>query len=471
MLFNSFPFLLFFIGVTVAYYILNQRWRWILLLIASCYFYAFLIPAYLLVLFLIILIDYTAGIFIESNHGKAKRIFLAISIISNLAVLMIFKYHNFFIENFNLISGSFSSDSGLLSIWKLALPVGLSFHTFQAMSYTIEVYRGRQPAEKKLGIYALYVMFYPQLVAGPIERPQNLIPQFRETHTVNYDGIITGLKWMLWGFFMKTVVADRLGIYVDYIFRNVDVHGRLALITAVFFYSFQIYCDFAGYSLIAIGSAKVMGINLSLNFNRPYLAFSPSDFWKRWNITLSQWFRDYVYYPMGGSRVTISKYIFNILVVFILSGFWHGANWTFIIWGLLHGVFILISYFRFKVFPRLFVPKFVGITTTFLAVSFSWIFFRSKDVKEAFTIIKRIFNPKTVQKIEGEFDERSLLVYSGIGILIIILTELMTEYLPRNFQPLYSKYEWVRMLTCIGIIIVIILFGVFDGSQFIYFQF
>jgi alginate O-acetyltransferase complex protein AlgI len=471
MLFNSFPFLLFFIGVTFTYYILNQRWRWLLLLIASCYFYAFLIPAYLLVLFLIILIDYGAGIMIESNKGKTRKFYLGISIIGNLTVLAIFKYHNFFVENFNLISESFSSNTGLLSVWKLALPVGLSFHTFQAMSYTIEVYRGRQKAVRNLGIYALYVMFYPQLVAGPIERPQNLIPQFSKSHPVNYDGLIAGLKWMLWGFFMKTVVADRLGIYVDYIFRDVDVHSRIALITAVFFYSFQIYCDFAGYSLIALGSAKAMGFNLSLNFNRPYLAFSPRDFWTRWNITLSQWFRDYVYYPMGGSRVIVSKYIFNILVVFILSGLWHGANWTFIIWGLLHGVFILLGYFRNKVFPRLTVPGFIGITTTFLAVSFSWIFFRSKNVHESFTIIKRIFDPKTVQKIEGEFDERSLLVYSAIGILIIILTDLAAEYLPAKFQLLHCKNEWVRMATCIGIIIVIILFGVFDGSQFIYFQF
>jgi alginate O-acetyltransferase complex protein AlgI len=471
MLFNSFPFLLFFVGVTLGYYAIHHNWRWLLLLIASCYFYAFLIPAYLLVLFLIILIDYAAGIFIESNHGKLRRLYLGISIVSNLAVLGIFKYHNFFAENLNLFSGSISSNGGFFSIWKLALPLGLSFHTFQAMSYTIEVYKGKQKAEKNIGIYALYVMFYPQLVAGPIERPQNLIPQFYQKHPVNYDAVVAGLKWMLWGFFMKTVVADRLGIYVDYVFRNAEVHSRLALITAIFFYTFQIYCDFAGYSLIAIGSAKAMGFKLTINFNRPYLAVSPGEFWRRWNITLSQWFRDYVYFPMGGSRVAISKYVFNILVVFILSGLWHGANWTFIIWGLVHGIFILFNHFRHKFLPRLAVPEFIGIISTFLAVSLSWIFFRSQTVKEAVTIIKRIFSSNTVQVIEGEFDERALLVYSVLGIFCILVTDIVSEFFPDKFRLLYNPKEWVRIATCIGVVVVIILFGVFDGSQFIYFQF
>jgi len=241
MLFNSFPFLIFFLVVTIAYYVIPHKWRWLLLLIASCYFYAFLIPAYLLVLFLIISIDFAAGLLIESNQGRLRRFYLGLSILSNLTVLGIFKYHNFFVENINHLTGLFSSKPVSFAIWELALPVGLSFHTFQAMSYTIEVYKGKQKAERKFGIYALYVMFYPQLVAGPIKRPQHLIPQFYQIHPVSYNGISAGLKWMLWGFFMKVVVADRLGIYVDYIFKNADAHSRLALLTAVFFYSFQIF--------------------------------------------------------------------------------------------------------------------------------------------------------------------------------------------------------------------------------------
>ncbi|HMC87645.1 MAG TPA: MBOAT family O-acyltransferase [Chitinophagaceae bacterium] len=471
MLFNSFPFLLFFLGVTVAYYAIGHKWRWLLLLVASCYFYAFLIPGYLLVLFLIIGIDFAAGILIESNKGRARRFYLGLSIISNLGVLFLFKYHNFFVENLNLISGAVSSSPILFFNWKWALPIGLSFHTFQAMSYTIEVYRGNQKAERHIGIYALYVMFYPQLVAGPIERPQKLIPQLNEKHQVNYDGIIAGLKFMLWGFFMKVVVADRLGIYVDYVFRDVGSHSRLALITSTFFYSFQIYCDFAGYSLIALGSAKVMGFRLSDNFRRPYFAVSFRDFWQRWNITLSQWFRDYLYYPLGGSRVVVSKYIFNIGVVFILSGLWHGANWTFIIWGLLHGLFILLGHLRRSRFPKLIFNPFFEIISTFLLVSFAWIFFRSQNIREALIFIKRIFDPKTVQIIGGEFDERSLLVYSFVGICTVITADIIAEYFPGKFSLVHNRRSWIRMTSCIGLIIVIILFGVFDGSQFIYFQF
>ncbi len=471
MLFNSFPFLIFFTVITILYYTIHQKWRWLFLLAASCYFYAFSIPAYLLVLFLIITIDYFSGILIETSQGNLRRFYLGISITSNLTVLGIFKYHNFFVENLHLLTGIFSPGSRSFSLWNLALPIGLSFHTFQAMSYTIEVYKGKQKAENNFGIYALYVMFYPQLVAGPIERPQKLIPQFYQKHPVDFDNITNGLKWMLWGFFMKVVVADRLGIYVDYVFRNVEVHSRLALITAVIFYSFQIYCDFAGYSLIAIGSAKAMGFSLTKNFNRPYLAASLRDFWMRWNITLSQWFRDYLYFPMGGSRVNLSKYIFNILVVFILSGLWHGANWTFVIWGLLHGSFILIAHIRRKLIPGFVVPKLTGVISTFLIVSFCWIFFRSQNIHEASVVVSRIFSTKTIPIIEGEFEERSLLIYSILGILCIITTDVIAEYVPGKFCLLNNSREWVRMMTCIGVIIIILLFGVFDGSQFIYFQF
>src|SRR5450432_3771542 len=272
MLFNSFPFLLFFLGVTVAYYAIGHKWRWLLLLVASCYFYAFLIPGYLLVLFLIIGIDFAAGILIESNKGRARRFYLGLSIISNLGVLFLFKYHNFFVENLNLISGAVSSSPILFFNWKWALPIGLLFHTFQAMSYTIEVYRGNQKAERHIGIYALYVMFYPQLVAGPIERPQKLIPQLNEKHQVNYDGIIAGLKFMLWGFFMKVVIADRLARYVDAVYKDVGHANSISISIAIVFFAFQIYCDFSGYTDIALGSAKVMGYDLMKNFDSPFLS-------------------------------------------------------------------------------------------------------------------------------------------------------------------------------------------------------
>jgi D-alanyl-lipoteichoic acid acyltransferase DltB (MBOAT superfamily) len=314
-------------------------------------------------------------------------------------------------------------------------------------------------------------MFYPQLVAGPIERPQNLIPQFYKKHSVQYDGIIAGLKLMLWGYFMKVVVADRLGIYVDYIFRDVAFHSRLALLTAVFFYSFQIYCDFAGYSLIAIGSARAMGFTLSTNFNRPYLALSLRDFWQRWNITLSRWFRDYLYYPLGGSRVVLSRYIFNIIVVFILSGLWHGANWTFIIWGLLHGIYILVGHFRRSHFPNLILHPLFEIIGTFFLVSFAWIFFRSQNVKAAFTMIKRICSPNTPQIIDGEFDQHSVLVFCLAGICTVMIADILAEFFPLHRTLLHNRRSWIRIAASVSLLIVIILFGVFDGGQFIYFQF
>jgi alginate O-acetyltransferase complex protein AlgI len=471
MLFNSFPFLIFFLFVTAAYYVIPHKWRWLLLLGASCYFYAFFIPLYLLVLFLIILIDYLAGRKIEPAEGKARKAYLALSIISNLTVLAVFKYHDFFVENINHLSAWSFSNSELFLLWHLAMPIGLSFHTFQAMSYTIEVYKGNQKAEKHLGMYALYVMFYPQLVAGPIERPQHLLPQLYEKHTLDFDVIVAGLKLMLWGFFMKVVVADRLGIYVDYVYRNADMHGRLALIIGNVFYTFQIYCDFAGYSLIALGSARAMGFVLNENFKRPYLAASLREFWTRWNITLSQWFRDYVYLPMGGSRVNSLKYIFNICVVFILSGLWHGANWTFIIWGLFHGLAILFGYFKRKYLTWLVLPKFLAVALTFLFVNFCWIFFRSQNIGQAITVIKRIFGRNTVWLIEGELDERSLLIYSSLGILTIIFTDICAEYFPGRFNMLHNRRTWARLSSCIFLMVVIVLFGVFDGSQFIYFQF
>ncbi len=470
MLFNSFAFLIFFVVVTTAYYLFPPKTRWFLLLLSSCFFYAFLIPSYLLILFAIILIDYFAGRLIEKNLGRTRKIYLLLSILANLTILFVFKYHDFFVDNMNRLAGPESAYLTRFSFWRWALPIGLSFHTFQAMSYTIEVYRGKQKAEKHLGIYALYVLFYPQLVAGPIERPQHLLPQLNGLRKINFEGIQVGLKWMLWGFFMKVVVADRLGIYVDYVYRNPENHGRLALVTACLFYSFQIYCDFAGYSLIALGSAKALGFQLTANFRRPYLAAGLREFWSRWNITLSSWFRDYVYFPLGGSRVATVKYVFNILVVFILSGLWHGANWTFLAWGLLHAMYIFTGHIRRKILPGLFLPKAIGIIFTFIAVTLSWIFFRSAGVLQAWTIIKRIFSPSTVQSIGGEFDERALLVYSVAGIATVLFADWMQEY-NHGRKYLYSNKLSVRLAYCIGLVIVIVLFGVFDGSQFIYFQF
>jgi D-alanyl-lipoteichoic acid acyltransferase DltB (MBOAT superfamily) len=337
MVFNSLQFLVFFGIVTSAYFLLAHKYRWALLLLASCYFYMAFVPIYLGILALTIVIDYFAGIYLERFQGGAKKIFLGCSLLANLGVLAIFKYYFFFTDNVNALSSYFSIPIHF-PVLNILLPIGLSFHTFQAMSYTIEVYRGKQKAERNFGIYSLYVMFYPQLVAGPIERPQNLIHQFYEKHVWDTVRVKLGLLQMMQGFFKKVVIADRLALVVDPAYANLSNQSTLNLIIASIFYSFQIYCDFSGYSDIAIGASKVMGFKLMNNFNAPYTAKSIPDFWRRWHISLSSWFKDYVYFSLGGNRVSVPRWYVNIMIVFILSGFWHGASWNFVIWGALHGL-------------------------------------------------------------------------------------------------------------------------------------
>jgi alginate O-acetyltransferase complex protein AlgI len=301
MLFNSVEFLFFFPTVTIIYFLLPHRFRWFHLIIASCIFYCAFIPIYLLILIFTIVIDYFAGLFIEKSKGQRRQLFLVLSICANVGVLAYFKYYNFFVGNFQFLFQYFHSTFPL-SLLKIILPIGLSFHTFQAMSYTIEVYRGNQKAEKHFGIYALYVMFYPQLVAGPIERPQNLLHQFREEHPFNYDLATSGLKLMAWGLFKKVVIADNLSTFVDTVYGSPQNFSGLPLIIATLFYSIQIYCDFSGYSDIAIGSARVMGFTLMKNFDRPYFSSNISEAWRRWHISLSTWLRDYLYTPIYIAR-------------------------------------------------------------------------------------------------------------------------------------------------------------------------
>lgn len=470
MLFNSIQFLLFFPLVTILYYLFNYKWRWLLLLVASCYFYAALIPAYLLVLFAVILIDYVAGIFIEKGVGPAKKKYLIISIVANVGILCLFKYYNFFIENVDSALALIHIKINPFPFLKLALPIGLSFHTFQAMSYTIEVYKGNQKAERHLGIYALYVMFYPQMVAGPIERPQKMLHQFYEKHPLNFDNISAGLKTMLWGYFLKVVLADRLGIYVDSVYANIDMHSKLGLLVAMVFYSFQIYGDFAGYSLIAIGAARTMGFRLSKNFNQPYLSPSIKKFWQRWHITLSTWFRDYVYFPLGGNRVDKFQFFFNILITFILSGLWHGANWTFIVWALLHALFMLIEMLLNKLKPNIGVPIFSNIFVLIL-VTASWVFFRSSSISQALAIFSRLCSNATPWTIINEFKIDDLLRFSITAIIICLLADVKWKFFYNKRLLFYHHNRSIRIAACIVMVVVILLFGVFDQERFIYFQF
>jgi alginate O-acetyltransferase complex protein AlgI len=428
------------------------------------------VPIYIVILGVTIVVDYFAGLLIEKSPDR-KRFYLIASLIANIGALAIFKYYNFFIGNVNelLLSAGFASSLPLLSI---LLPVGLSFHTFQAMSYIIEVYRGNQKAERHFGIYALYVMFFPQLVAGPIERPQNMLHQFHEEHKFDYDAVVSGLKQILWGLFKKIVIADRLALYVNSVYDNSQNHSGLTLIVATIFFSVQIYCDFSGYSDIALGSAGVLGYKLMTNFNRPYFATGIQEFWGRWHISLSTWFRDYLYIPLGGNRVSKSRWYWNLLIVFLVSGLWHGANWTYIVWGGLHGFYLicglLLSPFNRRLVAFPYIGRVLSTVITLILVAFAWVFFRATSLIDAFSIVWSILTFKPGAFFIGN---PSTLVFSLIGIFVLFCVEFKQEFMPKSFLLLYNERKLVRHITYALLLLGIILFGVFDGGQFIYFQF
>ena len=469
MVFNSLQFLVFFGIVTSAYFLLAHKYRWALLLLASCYFYMAFVPVYLGILGLTIVIDYFAGIYLERFQGGAKKIFLGCSLLANLGVLAVFKYYFFFSDNFNFLANYFSLPVHF-PVFNFLLPIGLSFHTFQAMSYTIEVYRGNQKAERNFGIYSLYVMFYPQLVAGPIERPQNLIHQFYEKHVWDTARVKSGLLQMMQGFFKKVVIADRLAMVVDPAYANLSNQSSLNLIMASIFYSFQIYCDFSGYSDIAIGASRVMGFKLMNNFNAPYTAKSIPDFWRRWHISLSTWFKDYVYFSLGGNRVSVPRWYINIMIVFILSGFWHGASWNFVIWGALHGLFQLMGLTLNRVFPHLAADQLRSVAGiwmyrlfTFLLVTIAWVFFRIPKFGDIQIYFRQITQGTFSDPISLAFNTNELL-FSILLIVGLYVYDLKRDKIKVDSVQLF----WPIMA---GMAFLIYFFGVFNMKQFIYFQF
>ena len=475
MLFNSISFVLFYIVVTTLYFLSPYRIRWFILLAASCYFYMSFVPVYILILAFTIIIDYFAGIYIEKAKEPVHRKMLLIaSLVANIGILAIFKYFNFINLNIEYLFQEFNYKNPIPYL-SILLPIGLSFHTFQAMSYTIEVYRGHQKAEKHFGIYSLYVMFYPQLVAGPIERPQRILFQMHRKHDFNYSLMVSGLKMMLWGFFKKLVVADRVAIFVNSVFDNPHSQNGTTVAIAAFFFAIQIYCDFSGYTDIAIGSAKTMGFDLMKNFNRPYFAVNIQEFWRRWHISLSTWFRDYLYIPLGGSKVPVRRWYFNVFIVFLVSGLWHGANYTYIIWGALHGVFSII-YIIVKPYLRKApqnelagtLMRMGNIALTFTCVTFAWIFFRANSVSDAFTLIGNLKSFGAKPQIS---DGLSNFGHAVLGVLMLFAVEYKMEYMPQKFNFYTSPNIVLRWGSLVCTIFLILIMGVFNGGQFIYFQF
>jgi alginate O-acetyltransferase complex protein AlgI len=469
-LFNSFEFLYFLAVVWTVNFLLPHRWRWAWLLGASCYFYMQFIPIYILILFATIVIDYYAGIWIEDAVDPIqKKRYLTLSILSVSAVLFLFKYFNFFNENAATLAKLIGWNYPIEAL-RIILPIGLSFHTFQSLSYVVEVYRGHQKAERHFGIYSLYVMYFPQLVAGPIERPQNLLHQFYTERNVTWEQFRDGLFLSIWGLFKKVVIADCVSQYTDAVYNSNVNHNGTSLLIATYFFAIQIYCDFSGYSDIARGVSRMFGVELMKNFETPYFARSISEFWSRWHISLSTWFRDYVYIPLGGNRVSLPRNCVNLFTVFLLSGFWHGANWTFVIWGALHGIYLIVERVlgidgsKSHANARSVFIQFLRMMLTFHLVLISWILFRARSVSEAWSIFHKIL-----------FDHGTLfwnvIIIQGSLVIVLLLVVDLYDWRAKCWDRIAEYPTAMRVASAVAILFAIVLFGAESQNQFIYFQF
>ncbi|HHE46218.1 MAG TPA: MBOAT family protein [Bacteroidetes bacterium] len=484
MLFNSFQFLIFFPIVVALYFALPHRYRWALLLAASYYFYACWRVEYLTLIIASTLVDYFSGIQIgKSRTRRRKSLFLGFSLFANLGMLFAFKYFNFFSRSVHAVLAQFNILYAAPEL-NVLLPVGISFYTFQTLSYTIDLYLGKREQERHAGIFAVYVAFFPQLVAGPIERSTRLLPQFFEKHGFDRARAVEGLKLMLWGFFKKVAIADRLAYYVNTVYARPGDQSGLSLLLATVFFAFQIYCDFSGYSDIAIGAAKVMGFDLMTNFRQPYFSRSIREFWRRWHISLSTWFRDYVFIPLGGSRVAGALALYrNLMVTFVVSGMWHGANWTFVIWGGLHGLYMIVSIATARIRNGLISLSRIDrspalldawrVFVTFNLVLAAWVFFRAADVSDAWLILSKISSSLLHPSVlPGQFASGfPAAQWRDIMFILAVLT-VMNLYdwaRWRGFRflrsPLFTTFEVSTQFWFIAI------FGMFNNQQFIYFQF
>ena len=480
MLFNSFEFLLFFPFVLVLYYAIPARGAQWFLLIASYFFYACWEPHYLVLIWMSTVVDYLVGLRLGRTKGlHARRWLLAASLTANLGILFVFKYFNFFNS---AVSGlaDWMGWSYRVPNLDVLLPVGISFYTFQTLAYTIDVYRGRRLPESSLLHFSMYVAFFPQLVAGPIERSERLIPQLQRRAPIDVARWKTGLFLILWGFFKKTVLADNLALYVNPVFANPAGHTGLPLWIGTLFFAMQIYCDFSGYSDIAIGAARMLGIDLMVNFRNPYHARSISEFWRRWHISLSTWFRDYLYIPLGGSKGGRGQTGFNLLVVFLLSGLWHGADWTFLIWGALHGLAMVATVFLRPSTQRAGLAaqrlgcgwcwSFLCWVTTFGFVLLGWVFFRAQSLDAAIVLLRGLFTATDGPiLIEGVFGVRHMLIVV-VGLLLLEFGHQVERWTPLD-QWIRRRHVVCRWLIYLGLTLFVLNFGATEEVPFFYFQF
>ena len=478
MLFNSLSFAIFLPIVFALYWLLPHKYRWVLLLIASYYFYMSWNVKYVTLILTTTLISYAAARLLEGQPDlRKKKWILAGAAAVSLGILFFFKYFNFFSESLAAFFGLFAIPMNPILL-KLLLPVGISFYTFQTLSYVIDVYRGTIPAERHLGYYATFISFFPQLVAGPIERTTNLLPQIKAKHTFNYDQATYGLKLMTWGFFQKIVIADTLSTYVSSVFDAPRNYEGFSLVLAVLMFTVQIYCDFSGYSDIAIGTAKMLGIDLMTNFRSPYFAQSIKEFWSRWHISLSTWFRDYVYIPLGGNRVGKVRQAFNLILTFLVSGLWHGANWTFVIWGGIHGCAQVLERFLSRKTKNLrsnpmAILKTLGV---FIFIAFTWIFFVSKSLNDALYVIGHLFTGigSPLAYLQEGFYAFSFSKSKLLSILFFIFMLAVYDGFSLKtdcIQWISSQNKLVRNLAYWGLVLIIVFFRATVEAEFVYFQF
>ena len=486
MVFNSFAFLIFFPIVLLLYFALPKKLSWIMLLLASYYFYISWNVELIYLIVFTTLISWVCAMLIERSQKRTvRKLFLVLTLVTSLGVLFFYKYFNFLSDSvvetlkiFGIGANPFHLD--------LILPVGISFYTFQTLSYVIDVYRGDIKTERNFFFYALYVSFFPQLVAGPIERPDNLIPQLHKRPAPSWKNTCSGLRIMLIGFFKKVVVADLLATYVNAVYNDAPNATGLGVLIATMLFAVQIYCDFAGYTDIAIGCAKIMGIDLMQNFNRPYIAESIQDFWRRWHISLSTWFKDYIYIPLGGSRCSRWVSMRNVMIVFAVSGLWHGAAWTFVIWGVLHGLYQvvgkLLKPLREKVLDGMHVARdgkglqMFRRLVTFGLVCFAWIFFRANSMADAMLLIRKLFTDwsLTGTYFSATMDHIGLTMVAGLTSLLSIFImnrmDINQLRLSREGDGAVPVFRYAYVVWVIAIAWLLLLAG--DGaSSFIYFQF
>ena len=469
MLFNSIEFIVFFGVIFTLYWIAPKKWRWLLLLIASYFFYMSWEPIYIVLILISTAIDYFLCLYMTGSRDQRLRKYgLALSIILNLGLLFTFKYLGFFQEMMQHVFHAFGSEYHASTL-QLLLPVGISFYTFQTISYSIDVYRGNLPVERHFGKFALFVSFFPQLVAGPIERAGDLLPQVkRDDIKLESEDLRDGILLFIWGLFKKVVVADQAAMFVDTYYESYSHQSGGFLLFATYMFALQIYCDFSGYSDMAIGLARMLGIRLMENFKTPYFSTSMTSFWRNWHISLSTWLKDYLYIPLGGNKGGKFRASINLMTTMVLGGLWHGANWTFIIWGALNGFFLSIEKFFHRLLPmRGLILKGIAMFVVFHLVCLGWIFFRSQSVDQALTIVNKIVHLVPFDLYFILADNR----FSGaiIGALILIFLEAQIPFQP--FTVFRKKNIIYRYSIYILLITSVLILGVSGGAQFIYFQF